>query len=159
MSIVNTAGLQRAFGSFGDVEELSQSTATTRQSISTVRPVTTLGGGGATGFGVNLYTLAAFATSGWSTASGAGPNEGFIKIIKMLATGEAKVVIEGIATGRIPGIFEIATTTNTAPQSVMTAASATGAFVLSNPTHFLWCQVIDGKWQVLAGAATFATAT
>ena len=44
---------------------------------------------------------AAFVTSGWATASGQGPAEGFVKIIKMLATGEAYVVVEGIATGRI----------------------------------------------------------
>lgn len=152
MSVTLNQGQQNTAGAFTDVEVLTQSTATARRAISVVSPITTLSGGTATGFGVDLYTVASFATTG------AGPVEGFTKLIKMLATGEAKVVFNGIATG-LTGIFEIATTTNTAPQSVMTAASATGAFVLSVPHHYLLARMFDGKWYVQAGAATYATAT
>ena len=152
MSVVLNAGMQRTKGSFGDVEVLTQSTATARQAISVIKEVTTLSGGTATGFGVDLYTVASFATTG------AGPAEGFEKWIHMLATGEAKVVFNGVATG-VLGIFEIATTTNTAPQSVMTAASATGAFTLSVPHHYIFAKMVNGLWRVVGGAATFATAT
>lgn len=152
MSIVLNAGDRNVKGAFESVEVLTQSTATARQAISVIVPVTTLSGGTATGFGVDLYTVASFATLGL------GPAEGTEKVIAMLATGEAKVVFNGMATG-LTGIFEIATTTNTAPQSVMTAASATGAFVLSNPTHFLFARMVNQQWRVLYGAATYATAT
>lgn len=153
MTVVLNAGDRQArSGTFSDVETLAQSTATTRQSISVATPLTQIAGGTATGFGVNLYTVASYATSG------AGPVEGFEKWIKMTGTGEAKVVFNGIATGGM-GIFEIATTTNSAPQSVMTAASATGAFTLSLPSHYIFAKVVDQKWYIVAGAATYATAT
>lgn len=152
MTVTLNAGDRNTAGTFKAVENLTQSTATARQAISVVVPVTTLSGGTATGFGVDLYTVASFATAG------AGPAEGTEKWIKMLATGEAKVVFNGVATGLL-GIFEIATTTNSAPQSVMTAASATGAFVLSVPHHYIFAKMVGGLWRIVAGAATYATAT
>ena len=154
MSVVLNQGQQRTPGSFGDVEALTQSTATARQSISTLIPVTTLGGGTATGFSLNLYTVASFATNT------AGPAEGMDKYVFMLATGEAKVVFNGIATGGWLGLFEVATNaTGGGAVSVMTAASATGAFVLSAPSHCVWAKMINGLWRVMGGVATYATAT
>lgn len=149
---LNTGDPQVRAGTFSDVETLTQSTATARQSISVRTMVTQIGGGTATGFGVNLFTVASYATAG------AGPVEGMEKYITMLATGEAKVVFNGMATG-FQGIFEIATTTNTAPQSVGTVVLATGAYTLSKPEHFIWAKMINQQWRVIAGLATFATAT
>jgi hypothetical protein len=74
-------------GVFQAVEALSNSTATTLRTFSTV-PISTIAGGTATGFALNRYLV--------STASAA---EGQEKMVVMLATGEAYVIYSGTATG------------------------------------------------------------
>jgi hypothetical protein len=164
MSVTLNAGDQQVrSGTFSDVETLTMSTATTRQSISVRTMITQINSGGATlagagtatGFGLNLFTVASFATTG------VGPVEGFEKYIVMnsTASGEVKVVFNGMATTLVAGIPEIATATVATPQSLYTAASATGAFTLTLPNDFLWAKMINGQWRVLGGRATYATAT
>jgi len=153
--VLNAGDRQMRAGTFSDVERLNQSTATTRQSISVATPLTEIATGGgstATGFGVNLYTVASYATAG------AGPVEGFEKTITMAGTGEVKVVFNGLAT-TFTGIPEIATATVSAPQSIMTAVLATGAFVMQKSSDFLWAKMINGQWRIVGGNATYATAT
>lgn len=165
MSVTLNAGDQQVrSGTFSDVETLTMSTATTRQSISVRTMITQINSGGATltgagtatGFGLNLFTVASFATTG------VGPVEGFEKfvILNSTASGEVKVVFNGIATTLVAGIPEIATNaTGGGAVSVYTAASATGAFVLSLPNDFVWAKMVNGQWRVLGGRATYATAT
>lgn len=145
MAVTITTGDRQVKGAtFDAVENLTQSTATARRAVSVHVPVTTLAGGTATGFGVDLYTVASAAV------------EGQEKWIQMLATGEAKVVFESLATGRIPasaGFQASATVFDNA------YVSATGAFTLSNPTHFLFAKYVNTRWWILGGMATFATAT
>jgi hypothetical protein len=156
MSIVlNVGDRQARTGTFSDVESLNQSTATSRQSISVQSMVTQLAttGSTGTGFGLNLFTVASYATAG------AGPVEGFEKYVVMTGTGEAKVVFNGIATD-YTGIFEVATNaTGGGAVSVMTAASATGAFVLTKPSQYIWAKMINQQWRIMGGQATYATAT
>lgn len=71
------------------LETLAQSTSTTPQALALTTPLTILGGGTATGFHINVFTL--------STASAV---EGQEKGILMTATGEAKIAFTGTATGR-----------------------------------------------------------
>lgn len=144
MAVTITGGERQVkAGTFDAVENLTQSTATARQSISTHFPVTTLSGGTATGFDKDLYTLAS------------GAVEGMEKMIIMLATGEAKVVVQGLATGRIPSLGFVASATVFDNAYV----SATGAFTLSTPAHWLQMKMVNTRWHVLQGLATFATAT
>lgn len=162
MSVTLNAGDPQTNDTFNDLETLTMSTATTRQSISVRTRLTHIisggatlpGAGTATGFGLNLFTVASFATAGL------GPVEGFEKYILMnaTATGEVKIVFNGMATG-FQGVPEIATATVTAPQSIFTVVAATGAYTLSKPGDYLWAKMMGGQWRVLAGAATFATAT
>lgn len=149
---INTGDRQWKAGTFDAVTNLTQSTATSRQTIAPYG-ITTLSGGTATGIGVDLYTV-----RGTGTATGGPAVEGAEIWIYMLGTGEAKVVFESMATGRT-GVPEIATATVTAPQSVWTSASATGAFTMSLKGHWLHAKFMNQLWQVLDGAATYATAT
>ena len=71
------------------LETLAQSTSTTPQALALTTPLTILGGGTATGFHRNVFTL--------STASAV---EGQEKGILMTATGEAYIAFTGTATGR-----------------------------------------------------------
>ena len=71
------------------METLAQSTSTVPQPIALTTPLTILGGGTATGFENNVFTL--------STASAV---EGQEKAILMTASGEAKIAFTGTATGR-----------------------------------------------------------
>lgn len=145
MAITITSGDRQVKGpTFDSVENLTQSTATARRAISVHVPVTTLSGGTATGIGVDLYTVASSAV------------EGQEKWIQMLATGEAKVVFESIATGRLPvstGFQASATVFDNA------YVSATGAFVLTTPAQFLFAKYVNTRWWILGGMATFATAS
>lgn len=147
---INSGDRQVKAGTFDAVENLTQSTATARQTISPHHSCTTLSGGTATGFGVDLYTL-----RGTGTATGAPAVEGMEKTIMMLGTGEAKVVVESLATTRLPvfGLVASATVFDNA------FVSATGAFTLSAKGQYLWCKFINQQWFVLGGLATFATAT
>lgn len=161
MTITLNAGDPQTPDTFSDVETLTMSTATSRQSVSVRTRITQISNGGATlpgagtatGFGLNLFTVASYATAG------VGPVEGFEKYICMNgATGEVKVVFNGQATG-FQGVLEIATATVTAPQSVGTVVLATGAYVLSKPEHYIWAKMINQQWRIIAGLATFATST
>ena len=88
MSISVTAGPVAQRAAFA-LETLAQSTSTTPQAIALTTPLTILGGGTATGFHRNVFTL--------STASAV---EGQEKGILMTASGEAKIAFTGTATGR-----------------------------------------------------------
>lgn len=126
-------------GTYQSKEDLTQSTATARQSISVHHAITTLSGGTATGFDKDLYTLASTAV------------EGMEKTICMLATGEAKVVIGGLATIAVGGFF--------GTSSDDAHVSATGAFTLSVPGHYILCKKFNERWWVTSANCTFATAT
>ena len=147
MTITINGGSQvRQEGTFQSKEDLTQSTATSRQSISLRTPVTTFSGGTATGFGVDLYTLA-------------DGNEGDEKVIVMLATGEAKMVFTTMATG-VHYIGKdtagIATATGYAG---MISGAATGALTFTTAHQYVRCKFFNGGWNILGGQATFATAT
>jgi len=143
-------------GTFDSVQNLTQSTATARQIISAHFPITTLSGGTATGISRDLYTVLATSTA---TDGISGPAvEGMVKTIFMLATGEAKVVFENVATGRVAGIPEMGTGTAT-QLGIYQAASATGAFTLSDVGHYIRAIYINKKWNIVSGVATYATAT
>jgi hypothetical protein len=148
--LINSGDRQVKAGTFDAVENLTQSTATARQTISPHHAITTLSGGTATGFGVDVYTL-----RGTGTATGAPAVEGVQKTIFMLATGEAKVVIESLATTRISAFGLVASATVFDNAFV----TATGAFVFTAPGQFLNCTFMNQKWYVMAGQATFATAS
>lgn len=150
---INSGDRQVKAGTFDAVENLTQSTATARQTISPHHGITTLSGGTATGFGVDLYTV-----RGTGTATGAPAVEGMDKWIHMLATGEAKVVFESMATQRVHGIPEMGTGTAT-QLGIYQAASATGAFTLSSKGQYIAAKFMNQQWHVYAGIATYATAT
>lgn len=135
-------------GTFDAVENLSHSTATARQRISTVVPITTISGGTATsGPNVNgLFTLpGATATE--------PPVEGMQKIIMMLATGPAEsIAVESMATGFSWGPFS----TSSDDQRL---AAPTGAFVFTIKGHYLAFRYINAQWWLEAGYATLGTVT
>jgi len=88
MTVTLTAGaLQYRGGAYQAKEDLTQSTATAKQALSVSTDISTLGGGTATGFNVDNYSVAAGV-------------EGQTKTVVMLATGEAKVELTGTATGK-----------------------------------------------------------
>lgn len=89
MTITITGGkIARRGGDLHSTEALAQSTATTVREINLTTDVTTLSGGTATGFGIDVYNLAE-------------GTEGQTKEILMLASGEAEVTLAGTATGRL----------------------------------------------------------
>lgn len=149
---INSGDRQQKAGTFDAVQNLTQSTATARQIISAHTPITTLSGGTATGFGVDLYTVLG---TGTATDSISGPAvEGATKVVFMLATGEAKVVFQSLATTRLPINFAASAT-------VFDNAyvSATGAFTFTALGQYVQARFINQKWYVLDGLATLATAT
>ena len=90
VTLVNTERRAEGGGTFSSAESLTQSTATAAQSVSLNTDVTSLGGGTATGFGVNTYELAT------------GAVEGREKLVQLGATGEAKLSLGGgTATGQL----------------------------------------------------------
>lgn len=88
MAITITADRpRRRGGTFQSTESLTQSTATSPQSVNLTTDLTTLGMGTATGFGLNQYRV----TDGFA---------GLSKAILATATGEAKLIIDSAtATG------------------------------------------------------------
>jgi len=145
-------------GTFGSVQNLTQSTATIPQNVSLIHPVTTLGGGTATGISRDLYHLQASGTGTATDNSLGGPAaEGFRKTIYMLATGEAKLIIENWATVRT-GIPEMGTGTAT-QLGIYTAASATGSLTFTLKGQYADLLYVNKQWHVLTGIATYATAT
>lgn len=148
--LINTGDRQVKFGTFDTVENLIQSTATARQTISPHHPITTLSGGTATGFTIDQYTV-----RGTGTATGAPAVEGVRKYIYMLGTGEAKVVFESLATQRIQGTGFLASATVFDNFFV----TATGAFVLSSKGQYLEAVFMNQQWNIVNGIATFATAS
>lgn len=90
MAIAVNRGEQQGDGTFNSLETMTQSTATSSQTISNKFSVTTLGMGTATGFGLNKYLLSATDAV-----------EGKEKVVQSGATGEAKLVLTGTATGAL----------------------------------------------------------
>ena len=83
MTVTITGGpVPKRFGESYAQEQLTQSTATTAQALNLYTDLSLLGGGTATGIERNLYSL----------ASGI---EGQRKVIKLIATGEASVSLQG----------------------------------------------------------------
>lgn len=150
MTVTITGNTQiRRGGTFQSKEDLLQSTATVPQAISLTTDATTLAGGTATGFSVNIYTLAAGSEGQW-------------KSIFNLATGESKVIVTNIATGQLTGIYGTSTGTATGAGTADIAAcyvTATGAFVLSTADQFLFMRFQNNRWWIINGKATFATST
>lgn len=142
---------------YGDSESLTQSTATTAQSISAVVPITYLGMGTASGDNRNnLYTLPATTTASGVVGDAV---EGMEKFLVATATGEAAVYIE-MATGRVPweAAMMINATATVAIDQAM--ASATGRWVFSAADDWMRVKFLNGSWKFLGGVGpTMATAT
>lgn len=146
MAVTFTGGERQIGTSWQSMEELTQSTATAFQALDLRTDVSVLGMGTATGFGLNIYSL---ATTGV---------EGQEKLIISSATGEAKVHIP-TSSGRMSVIASsLAIPSATAVDAVW--ASATGLWVLQSDGDFLLVKFLNGSWQFLGGAgATLATST
>ena len=143
---LNSYDRQVRAGTFGAIQELTVSTATTRQRISPHISITTIAGVTATS-GPNLNAL--FTLPG-ATATDP-PVEGMQKIIKMTGTGPSiSVIVESLATGRLWGLFSTSSDDQhfTAP---------TGAFAGIDKTFGLHLLFLDTQWQVLGGKATIST--
>lgn len=133
-------------GTFQSSESLTQSTATTPQSLSVTTDISVLGMGTATGAAVlNLYTL------------GAGV-EGQEKWIYSNATGEASVVFRQIS-GRLDfGVSAVYNSTATTADG--TWASATGQVVFQAANEYIGMKYLNDAWHVLvARGVTQATTT
>lgn len=134
-------------------ETLTQSTATSNQTISTQTDVTILGMGTATGFARNRYLL-----------STSGAVEGQEKLIISQATGEAYVLVNNVGPtqGLIPinvghVLLGAGATTVDALQAV---ATATGCLVFQAADDMVLLKFYAGNWRFRdAVGATFATAT
>lgn len=124
MAVTPNSGEPRYAGSFGGVENLTNSTATGLQTVSLAYPVSTISGGTATGFAINRYLL---PTS--------GAVEGQEKTIIMLATGEAGIVLSGTATG-------------------MLIVSAANDYVRMRYQNELWVQVDVGSATLATATGT-----
>ena len=145
---INIGDRQTSAGTFGAVESLLSSTATARQVVSPVIPITQIAGSTATA-GPNLNNL--FTLQG-ATATNP-PVEGMEKIIKMTSTGPtALLVVESLATGPLWNYL----TTSSDDQRL---TAPTGAFVFNSKVSGLWLKFLDQQWQVLGGNATIATGT
>lgn len=138
---------------YQSIETLTQSTATTNQTISVTHDITVLGMGTATGFGLNRYLL-----------STSGAVEGMEKTIISNATGEAKVLINNVGPtlgGTFPlhvaGALLLAATTVDALQAI---ATATGCLVFGAADDTVVCRFRAGWWRVVElYGATLATTT
>ena len=95
MSITIESGAEKRRGkTFRSAESLTQSTATTPQSVNLTTDATRLGMGTATGFGLNQYRV----TDGYA---------GLEKTFLATATGEAKLIIDS-ATATGAWVFDAA---------------------------------------------------
>ena len=162
MTITIASGGRQAFsGTFGDVQLLNNTTATARQFISAAHPVTEIGGTTtATGNALNLYTVYGTGTSTATSGPPIGPAvEGMEKAIFLTASAEAKVVFQSMATGRVAGLPEMNGTGTATQVGIYVAASATGAFMLSLPGHYIRAKFMNSQWHVIGGNASYATAT
>jgi hypothetical protein len=155
---INTGGLQVHLGGFTGGQVLTQSTATVEQEILPKSGVVYIGMGTATGFGLNRYLLA--STTG--TATDDEIADGLECWLVATATGEAKIDVGGMASGRLEGLQVTTTSTSAAPAAVF--ASATGSFNLSGATDgssdFLRFKRLGGQWMLTnSRGASLATAT
>jgi len=142
-------------GTFGAVDSISGGTATAIQMISVTTALTKLAGSTATtSFNQHKLVIAgSTGTPGGSSATTPIPVEGLEKWIHMEGTGPGwKVVVEGIASGNLPGF--LGSSTDSAVLS-----TPTGAFVMDTRDDFLHMKYVNERWWVLAGFATFATST
>ena len=139
MAVSITAGTQRNYVGDQLVQTLTNSTATAAQAISAKYTVTTISGGTATGTQLrNVYTMPS------------GP-DGLIKWVQMIATGEATVNMT-MSTG-------LHALGSTSSDAVYMVGAATGGWVLSAKTDYIFAQFLDEGWTILGTNATLATST
>lgn len=142
-------------GTFAAVDAISGGTATAIQVADIRVSLTKLAGSTATtSFSQHKIVVPGpTGTPGGSSATTPIPVEGMEKWLHMEATGPGwKVVVEGIASGNLPGF--LGSSTDSAVLS-----TPTGAFVMDTRDDFLYMRYVNERWWVLAGFATFATAT
>ncbi len=159
MALVITQGEQQhKGGTFQSSESFSGSTATAFRILDNHVDVSFIGMGTATGDNSNnLYALNAT-----STASGVEGDaiEGMIKTMMVTATGFAGLFIQMPTQGRLPLEAMILVDPAATGDLDVTAASATGVWVMQTDGDFIQTQFINGTWNFLRGAgATMHTAT
>ncbi|KKN09163.1 hypothetical protein LCGC14_1049460 [marine sediment metagenome] len=140
------------------VEDIAQSTATVARVLDNDVDISFLGVGTATGDNVNNK----FELLATSTASGVEGDaiEGMIKTMMVTGTGFAGLFVQHPTQGRLPLEAMILVDAAATGDIDVTAASATGVWVMQTDGDFLQCQFINGTWNFLRGAgATMHTAT
>lgn len=146
-------------GTFGAVETVTVSTATTRVRLSPNIPVTAFSPSTATSgpMQTSLYYLPG-ATGG---DNGIAPVEGMEKWIKMTGTGPAiSIGVESLATTIHYGNL----TTSSDDQRLITAGTglygATGTFIFSAIKNNALClKYMDAQWWFMMGYASLSTGT
>lgn len=153
MAVTISGGGRQTNNTWQSSETLTQSTATSFQSLSTRIEVSVLGMGTATGFSRNLYTL------GSATSETSSPVEGQEKLIICSATGEAKLFVAGPTQGRLP--LHVAFENNPTATAVdALLASATGLWTFQTDGDYLLVKYMNGVWNYLdSKGATLATST
>ena len=140
------------------VEDIAQSTATVARVLDNDVDISFLGVGTATGDNVNNK----FELLATSTASGVEGDaiEGMIKTMMVTGTGFAGLFVQHPTQGRLPLEAMILVDAAATGDIDVTAASATGVWVMQTDGDFLQCQFINGTWNFLRGAgATMFSAT
>jgi hypothetical protein len=158
MALVITQGEQQHGTTWQSFERIAQSTATVARVLDNDVDVSYLGVGTATGDNVNNK----FELLATSTASGNEGDaiEGMIKTMMVTATGFAGLFIQMPTQGRLPLEAMILVDAAATGNLDVTAASATGVWVMQTDGDFIQCQFINGTWNFLRGAgATMHTAT
>jgi hypothetical protein len=158
MALVITQGEQQHGTTWQSFESIAQSTATVARVLDNDVDVSYLGVGTATGDNVNNK----FELLATSTASGNEGDaiEGMIKTMMVTATGFAGLFIQMPTQGRLPLEAMILVDAAATGNLDVTAASATGVWVMQTDGDFIQCQFINGTWNFLRGAgATMHTAT
>ena len=141
-----SAVLPQKPNSWRSKETLTQSTATTVQSLSLQTEISILGMGTATGFARNRYELAS------------GAVEGQEKLVIAEATGEAYLRVSA-QSGRIPMQIAFASLP-TATNSDSLYVTSTGDWVFQSAEDYILLKYISGVWTYIAlVGATYATAS
>jgi len=158
MALILTSGEQQHGTTWQSSESIAESTATVARVLDNDVDVSFLGVGTATGDNVNNK----FELLATSTASGNEGDaiEGMIKTMMVTATGFAGLFIEMPTQGRLPLDAMILIDSAATGDLDVTAASATGVWVMQTDGDFLQCQFINGTWNFMRGAgATMHTAS
>ena len=158
MALVITQGEQQHGTTWQSFERIAESTATVARILDNDVDVSFLGVGTATGDNVNNR----FALIATSTASGNEGDavEGMIKTMMVTATGFAGMFVQHPTQGRLPLDAMFLIDAAATGDLDVTAASATGVWVMQTDGDFLQTQFINGTWNFLRGAgATMHTAT